>query len=63
AATIYLAVPLAVLSDKNYEIKEGGSLKDIAPSVLSVMEPEKKEEIKEKFNGEIIIYEKSAVFD
>ncbi len=56
-------VPFAVLPSGRFEILPGGCLRDIAPTILSVMEPGKREDIKKKFKGEIIVQEKSPVSD
>ncbi|MGM0441262.1 MAG: 2,3-bisphosphoglycerate-independent phosphoglycerate mutase [Elusimicrobiota bacterium] len=42
---------------KDVKIKKEGCLKDVAPTVLYAMEPEKRKEIKDKLKGEILIDE------
>ncbi len=54
-------VPFAVLPQGEFDIEEGGCLRDVAPTILSVMEPERSDEIKNKLKGEIIVKEKSAI--
>ncbi len=47
-------VPFAVVSKDKVKLKEGGCLKDVAPTILAIMEPEKKDIVAERFNGNII---------
>ncbi len=53
-------VPFAVKDPlgKDVKIREGGCLKDVAPTVLYAMEPDRKKDIEEKLKGEILIDER-----
>ena len=48
-------VPFAAPLNKNIALKNGGTLKDVAPTVLYIMEPSKKDEILKRLKGEILV--------
>ena len=48
-------VPFAVLGDDKLRLKKGGCLKDVAPTVLYIMEPGKKKVIDRCLRGKVLV--------
>jgi len=57
-------VPFGIIAPREYKMAAGGCLKDVAPTVLYVMEPRQIEDISEKLKGDILIEgEKGAAIE